>query len=56
MQCTAAGAWEAEYVVVYLCAVRVVQEYDFPTCDLLLVMGTSLVVHPFASLIGEQDS
>lgn len=28
-------------------------EYDFPTCDLLLVMGTSLVVHPFASLIGE---
>eukprot|EP00775_Hariotina_reticulata_P006779 gene6779-6996_t len=26
-------------------------EYDFPTCDLLLVMGTSLVVHPFASLI-----
>lgn len=30
------------------------QEYDFPTCDLLLVMGTSLVVHPFASLIGQQ--
>jgi NAD-dependent SIR2 family protein deacetylase len=29
-------------------------EYDFPTCDLLLVMGTSLVVHPFASLIGMQ--
>jgi len=29
------------------------QEYDFPTCDLLLVMGTSLVVHPFASLIGK---
>jgi hypothetical protein len=29
------------------------QEYDFPACDLLLVMGTSLVVHPFASLIGE---
>lgn len=28
-------------------------EYDFPTCDLLLVMGTSLVVQPFASLIGE---
>jgi NAD-dependent SIR2 family protein deacetylase len=27
-------------------------EYDFPICDLLLVMGTSLVVHPFASLIG----
>lgn len=27
-------------------------EYDLPTCDLLLVMGTSLVVHPFASLIG----
>jgi hypothetical protein len=32
---------------------RDLQEYDFPTCDLLLVMGTSLVVHPFASLIGE---
>jgi NAD-dependent deacetylase sirtuin 2 len=28
-------------------------EADFPACDLLLVMGTSLVVHPFASLIGE---
>lgn len=25
---------------------------DFPQCDLLLVMGTSLVVNPFASLIG----
>ena len=24
---------------------------DFPLCDLLIVMGTSLVVHPFASLI-----
>ncbi|XP_065057619.1 NAD-dependent protein deacetylase sirtuin-2-like [Rhopilema esculentum] len=24
---------------------------DFPTCDLLIVMGTSLVVQPFASLI-----
>jgi hypothetical protein len=28
-------------------------EADFPSCDLLLVMGTSLVVHPFASLIGK---
>ncbi|KAF8071129.1 sirt2 [Scenedesmus sp. PABB004] len=26
-------------------------EADLPRCDLLLVMGTSLVVHPFASLI-----
>jgi len=26
---------------------------DFPRCDLLLVMGTSLVVHPFASLVGQ---
>ncbi|GAX78526.1 hypothetical protein CEUSTIGMA_g5966.t1 [Chlamydomonas eustigma] len=26
---------------------------DFPKCDLLLVMGTSLVVHPFAGLIGK---
>uniref|UniRef100_A0A383W007 Deacetylase sirtuin-type domain-containing protein n=1 Tax=Tetradesmus obliquus TaxID=3088 RepID=A0A383W007_TETOB len=26
-------------------------EADFPACDLLLVMGTSLVVQPFASLI-----
>eukprot|EP01059_Diplonema_ambulator_P001897 TRINITY_DN1156_c0_g1_i2.p1 TRINITY_DN1156_c0_g1~~TRINITY_DN1156_c0_g1_i2.p1 ORF type:complete len:362 (+),score=94.92 TRINITY_DN1156_c0_g1_i2:825-1910(+) len=24
---------------------------DFPKCDLLIVMGTSLVVHPFASLV-----
>ena len=27
-------------------------EEDFPKCDLLIVMGTSLVVQPFASLIG----
>lgn len=26
---------------------------DFPKCDLLVVMGTSLVVYPFASLAGE---
>ena len=26
---------------------------DFPKADLLIVMGTSLTVHPFASLIGE---
>lgn len=26
---------------------------DFPVCDLLIVMGTSLVVQPFASLIDE---
>lgn len=26
---------------------------DFPQADLLIVMGTSLTVHPFASLIGE---
>ena len=26
---------------------------DFPEADLLIVMGTSLVVNPFASLIGE---
>ena len=25
---------------------------DFPKADLLIVMGTSLVVQPFASLIG----
>lgn len=36
-----------------VCCFVLCQEYDFPTCDLLLVMGTSLVVHPFASLIGE---
>jgi NAD-dependent SIR2 family protein deacetylase len=24
---------------------------DFPKCDLLIVMGTSLTVHPFASLV-----
>ena len=27
-------------------------EQDFPEADLLIVMGTSLVVNPFASLIG----
>lgn len=27
------------------------QQKDFPSCDLLLVMGTSLVVQPFAGLI-----
>ncbi len=26
---------------------------DFPKCDLLLVIGTSLQVQPFASLIGK---
>src|SRR5689334_14126621 len=26
---------------------------DFPQCDLLIVMGTSLVVYPFASLVGD---
>ena len=25
---------------------------DFAKCDLLIIMGTSLVVHPFAGLIG----
>jgi hypothetical protein len=29
-----------------------VAEVDFPRADLLIVLGTSLVVHPFASLIG----
>ena len=29
---------------------------DFPQCDLLLVMGTSLAVQPFASLIGQVAS
>lgn len=28
-------------------------EEDFPQCDLLLVMGTSLVVQPFAGLVNE---
>ena len=28
---------------------------DFAKCDLLIVMGTSLVVHPFAGLISESD-
>ena len=27
-------------------------ETDFPAADLLIVMGTSLVVQPFASLVG----
>lgn len=29
---------------------------DFPKCDLLIVLGTSLVVQPFASLIGRVHS
>ncbi len=28
-------------------------QVDFPKCDLLIVMGTSLVVYPFAGLVGE---
>ena len=28
-------------------------EHDFDDCDLLLVIGTSLVVQPSASLVGE---
>jgi len=31
------------------------RESDFPKCDLLIVMGTSLVVHPFADLISFVD-
>ncbi|MCP9262787.1 SIR2 [Dirofilaria immitis] len=30
------------------CSIR-----DFPKCDLLIIMGTSLVVHPFAGLVDE---
>ena len=30
-------------------------EGDFEACDLLLVIGTSLVVQPFASLVGESS-
>ena len=29
---------------------------DFPKCDLLIIMGTSLVVQPFAGLAGKVDS
>ena len=29
---------------------------DFPKCDLLVIMGTSLVVQPFASLAGKVGS
>ena len=29
---------------------------DFPQCDLLLIMGTSLVVQPFASLVNHVKS
>lgn len=29
---------------------------DFPICDLLIIMGTSLVVQPFASLAGKTRS
>lgn len=28
---------------------------DFPRCDLLIIMGTSLVVQPFAGLAGKVD-
>ena len=30
-------------------------EEDFPKCDLLIVMGTSLLVQPFASLVDMVD-
>lgn len=33
----------------------VLAEEDFPKCDLLIVMGTSLIVQPFASLIGKVE-
>lgn len=29
---------------------------DFPKCDMLIIMGTSLVVQPFASLAGKVDN
>jgi NAD-dependent deacetylase sirtuin 2 len=31
-------------------------DHDFPTCDALIVIGTSLKVHPFASLVDEVSS
>ena len=31
-------------------------ETDFDCCDLLIVMGSSLVVQPFASLIGARPA
>lgn len=31
-------------------------KWDFPRCDLLLIMGTSLVVQPFCTLIDEVDT
>jgi len=30
--------------------------HDFPNCDLLLIMGTSLVVQPFAGLVGHVNA
>jgi len=30
-------------------------EKDMPKCDLLIVMGTSLVVQPFASLVDKYE-
>jgi hypothetical protein len=30
-------------------------EQDLPVVDLMIVMGTSLVVQPFASLVGEES-
>ncbi|CAJ0586565.1 unnamed protein product, partial [Mesorhabditis spiculigera] len=32
------------------------EDKDFPKCDLLLILGTSLVVQPFASMAHEVDS
>lgn len=29
---------------------------DFPRCDLLIIMGTSLQVQPFASLVSRYDN
>ena len=31
-------------------------KWDFPRCDLLLIMGTSLVVQPFCTLVDEVDN
>lgn len=36
-----------------LCRFYTRSREDLPRCDLLIIMGTSLVVHPFAGLICE---
>lgn len=49
---TGSGIWHSRYFFDYKSSsIESEISQDFPECDLLMVLGTSLVVHPFAALV-----